>query len=855
MSISMLSCKEPAIAHKEIELEMDWSVFSSASVQQTGREISSEEFMLEKSYGTNVPSTVLAALVRNNVYSDIYVGDNFDNIPGEPFQRSWWYRKTFTAQNSLNTTSRLIFEGINYRANVWLNGQMVADADTMEGCFRIFDLDISRELMNGDNVLAVEVIPPNDQELTIGFVDWNPWPADNNLGIWRPVKLVQSGAVSIQNLYVKPKLNTETLDDAAIEISATLRNYSNETVEGSFVCEFENIGIQKPYSIKPNSSVKVLLSPEEHAELNIDNPRIWWPNNLGDPNLYQLQATAIIGRELSDQKSTRFGIRSIEDYINHRGHRGYKINGHKILIKGGGWVDDVLLDDSDDKVEAQIQYVKNMNMNTIRLEGFWGKNKRIYDLADENGILVMIGWSCQWEWEGYCGRPEDDTYMSIFTPEDVDLHSRSYMDQVRWLRNHPSVFLWVFGSDKLVIPELEQKLINFIAAEDGTRPTLGACKYQTSELSGFTAVKMLGPYKYVTPNYWYLDTENGGAFGFNTETGPGCQPPPLESIKKMIPEDRLWPMNEIWDYHTGRNEFATFKDWIKPFNARYGPAKNVEEFAFNAQLSNYEAIRAMFEAFAVNKHNATGVIQWMLNSALPNMLWQVYDWYLMPTGAFYGTMHANEPVNLLYHYGDKGIYLTNELHTAQKDLKAEIKILDLNSKIILAKEIDAEVGENTASKIFDASSLPGTTSVYFLDLKLKDRQGDLVSENFYWLSSKEDVLDFENTEWHLTPNKQYADFSSLDKLPKAQVDVTHKFEENENKQSIQVSLTNNSNKLAFFIELVMSDQSTGATVLPTFWEDNYISLLPGETKKMNGYVYKKDLKGAPGFRYKGFNVN
>lgn len=855
MSLTIFSCQDKAsVLPEELLLEEGWTLFSSDDIDAKGEEISSHTFKPEKSYPTDVPSTVLATLVENKVYTDIHVGDNFSKIPTEPFQVPWWYRKSFNINKESAKTNRLIFEGINYRANVWLNGQIIASADTMEGCFRMFDFDVSKHIVEGENILAVEVIPPKEKELTIGFVDWNPWPADNNLGLWRPVKLVRSGAVAIKNLYVKPNLNTETLKQASLQISAELYNYSKEKVSGEFVCEIEDIKINQSYSIEANSKLKMVLGPENYSELNIENPRIWWPHHLGAPNLYEIKATAKTGSGITDTKSSRFGIRSVEDYINDNGHRGYIVNGEKILIKGGGWVDDVLLDDDDKKIEAQIQYVKNMNMNTIRLEGFWGRNKKIYDLADENGILVMIGWSCQWEWEGYCGRPEDETYMSIFTPEDVALHSRSYMDQVRWLRNHPSVFLWVFGSDKLVIPELEKQLIDFIAEEDGTRPTLGACKYQTSELTGFTAVKMLGPYKYVTPNYWYLDTENGGAYGFNTETGPGCQPPPLESIKKMIPEDKLWPMNEIWDYHTGRNEFATFRDWIKPFNARYGEAKNVEEFAFKAQLSNYEAIRAMFESFAVNKHDATGVIQWMLNSAVPNMLWQVYDWYLMPTGAFYGTMHACEPLNLVYNYKDKSIYLTNELHSAQQQLTAEIKVLDLNSKVILEKEVNAEVAENTAARIFDIPALNGLTPVYFLDLKLKDKDGKQLSENFYWLSNKEDILDFEKTEWHLTPNSQYADFSALDKLPKANVEISHEFVAQGEKQEIKVIAKNSSYKLAFFIELALIDQSTGETVLPTFWEDNYISLLPGESKEIKGFVNKEDLIGAPGFRYQGMNL-
>ena len=505
---------------------------------------------------------------------------------------------------------------------------------------------------------------------------------------------------------------------------------------------------------------------------------------------------------------------------------------------GGGWVVDILLADPDEKIEAQLNYVKEMNLNTIRLEGFWGRNKKIYEMADQNGILVMIGWSCQWEWEGYCGRPEEE-FLMINTPEEYVSHARAYLDQVKWLRNHPSVFLWVYGSDKLLRPELETMLNEFIIEEDGTRPILGSCKYQESEVTGPTAVKMLGPYHYVTPNYWYLDTENGGAYGFNTETGPGLQPAVLESIKKMIPEKDLWPMNEIWDYHTGRNEFASFELWINPFTGRYGESADVEEFAFKAQMSNYEAVRAMFEAFVVNKHNATGVIQWMLNSAFPNMLWQLYDWYLMPTGAYYGTKTALQPVNIIYNYGDKNIYISNVYNHPVENLTAEIRVFDLDSREIYSETLEVSIDENSSKKIHDMPKLQGLTKTYFIDLRLKDQGENVVGRNFYWLSTKEDVLDWKNTQWHLTPNKSYADLTSIYDMPEAEVEVIFTSNETNGRIEAPVKLKNLSDKIAFFTELTLKDNN-GSAILPVYWEDNYVTLLPGEERDIKGYVNRKD---------------
>lgn len=852
-----ISCQPEVYVDKseEINLHDGWMLQSSNIIDALGDEISKPGFQTNKWYETNVPSTVLAALVSNEVYQDIFVSDNLKKIPKEQFEKPWWYRKEFNIEElSEDSNFQLVFEGINYKANIWLNGELLASKEVVEQPFRMFRFIITEKIKKGKNCLAVEIIPPVKGDLTIGYVDWNPWPPDNNMGIWRPVKLLKTNKVSMKNVFVKPSLNTETMLDASLSISAVLTNHTDSQVTGEVNCEIEGLEVKKEFTLQPNETRKIELSPTEYSELNLKNPRIWWPVNLGDPNLYNMTISAIINNTVSDKKTVRFGIRDVKDYINEDGFRGYMINGEKILIRGAGWVDDILLNDTDEKVKAQVEYVKHMNLNTIRLEGFWGRNKKIYEYADENGLLIMIGWSCQWEWENYCGRPEDDKYMSI-NEEEFDLHARAYKDQVFWLRNHPSVFLWVYGSDKLVPTGLEKELNQFIALEDGTRRILGSCAEKESNLSGPTAVKMRGPYSYVTPNYWYEDTLAGGAFGFNTETGPGLQPSPLESIKKMIPEDHLWPIDNIWEYHLGRNEFATFKFWMKPFKNRYGEEDNLEDFTLKAQMANYEAMRPMLEAFAVNKHQSTGVIQWMLNSAMPGMLWQLYDWYLMPNGAFYGAKTACRPLNIVYNYKDKNIYLTNEFRKSFNNLQIEIKVLDINSKEVFSKSVEGKINGNSSILIYEMPALENVSTTYFLDLKLKGSDGTNISNNFYWLSTKDDICDYENSKWFITENSEFADLKGINTLAQTELNITHNYTEDKNKQYIEVSLENDSDKLAFFIELTMKGKNSGLTILPVFWEDNYVSVLPGEKKVIKGYYYKKDLEDdEPLFSYKGWNV-
>jgi len=837
----------------ETVLKSDWLIQSSAGVKESGGIISGSGYDVVGWYPTDAPATVMAALVKNNVYRDPFMGNNLEAIPTDQFKNSWWYRREFKVEADENT--RLIFEGINYSANIWLNGQQIATSDTLVGAFRIFDLDITKYVNSVNNILAVEVFPPKPGDFTIGFVDWNPRPPDANMGIWRQVKLRTTGAVSVDNPFVQSKVNLETLTQAELTISADIVNHSDRQVEGALHGRIDKLVFSQNFSLAPHETKRLSFAPQQYTMLKIDNPRLWWPNNLGEPNLYQLILSAETGNQVSDMRTVQFGIREVADYINEQGHRGYKINGKKVLIRGGGWVDDLFLADDDKKIEDQIKYAKFMNLNTIRLEGFWGSSEKLYDLADQYGILLMAGWSCQWEWDNYLGGPVDE-FGGVITPQQIELVTRYTRDQALWLRNHPALFVWVMGSDMLPRPALENKYNELFAAIDPTRPLLMSCSDKTSEISGPSAVKMNGPYDNVTPNYWYVDKKNGGAFGFNTETGPGPQPAPLESIKKMIPPEHLWPIDEMWNYHCGRNEFNKLDRYNNALNHRYGAPASLEEYLQKAQMANYEAIRAMFEAFAVNKHNSTGIIQWMLNSAWPELYWQLYDYYLMPNGAFYGTKTACKPVNIIYNYGDQDIYLTNDTFSAFENYRAEIRVFTIDSKQVFEHSIQVNINKNESRKIFELPKIDGLSSVYFVDLKLYNSQNQEICNNFYWLSTKADILDEEGTLWFVTPNEEYADFTALHELPQTTLEVTHQFIDLGKEYEVKVVMKNPSDVIGFFIDLNVYGQESGNSILPIFWDDNYISVLPGQVKEITGRFAKDDLKGnKPAFRLSGWNVN
>jgi exo-1,4-beta-D-glucosaminidase len=854
-ALACSSAPEP-LADTTVLLKDGWRIAPAAAVAAAESDIATVGYDSSEWTPTFVPSTVLAALARAGEVEDPYFARNLESIPAGQFEHPWWYRTEFTLDEPPAAGARLVFEGINYRADIWLNGQKIGDQEELAGAFRIFELDVAGHLTGGVNTLAIKVHPPRPGELTIGFVDWNPTPPDKNMGLWREVKLRLSGGVALDDVFVRSEVDLESLASASLTVNATLRNDSDHQVTALVAGTISGgIEIEHKEVLEPREERQIELSPDRFEQLVIDQPRLWWPNNLGEPHLYDLALTVSVDGRVVDSQELSFGIRHVADYLTDEGYRGYAVNGKKLLIRGGGWVDDLMLADDDQKLEDQIRYVKQMNLNTIRLEGFWGSSHKLFDLADRYGILVMVGWSCQWEWEEYLGGPVDE-FGGIDTPAEIELITDSLRDQVVWLRNHPSVFVWVLGSDMLPRPKLETSYRTALAEVDPTRPVLASCAVSTSDVSGPSGVKMNGPYAWVPPNYWYLDRERGGAYGFNTETGPGPQPPPVASIRRMMPEENWWPIDEMWDYHCGRNSFNTLERYKKALDERYGPAADLEEFARTAQLANYEGMRAMFEAFSIRRPATTGLIQWMLNSAWPEMYWQLYDHYLVPNGAFYGARDASRPINIAFDYEDRSVVVVNDTPAVLADITAAVRVFDLQSQVLFEESRSLEVPAETLHSLLTVPTVSPDGKAYFVDARITAGDGTLLASSLYWLSTEEDVPDWEKSEWFYTPTASYADLTGLASLPQVALEVEHRFEETVDGQEIHVSLANPSDKLAFFIELAVVGAESGRMAAPVLWSDNYVSLAPGESRQIHAEIPAHALADeTPVFQYAGINVS
>ena len=850
----ILSCSKPtSLITEKIVLQENWRVQHSWKINNIPGSIVSGNILDTAGwYPASVPSTVMGVLTANGLYPNMFMGDSIKTIDERQFEKSWWYRTEFTLEeNTGNRHVVLNFDGISYYANVWLNSRLIASRDSVYGTFRRFEFDITPYIRDSVNILAVEVFRQKPGDFGHGFVDWNPAPPDDNMGLWRPVYLKITGDVALKNTFVQSDVNTETLDEANLAISTDVVNYSRKSVNGKLTGKSDDFEFSMPVSLKAGETKRVTIDASDVRSLRIKHPKLWWCNTMGEPNLYNLTLQFVANNETSDLQDITFGIREIEAYTNAGGHKGFRLNGREVLIKAGGWTDDLFLRDTPESNEIQVQYVKHMNLNTIRFENIWGNSQNIYDLCDKYGLLAMVGWSCQWEWENYLGKACDE-FGGIITQEEMDLMVESLGHQIRYLQNHPSIFVWLLASDMLPRPALEKSYRDLITSVDN-RPYLAAASKRTSEISGSTGVKMNGPYNYVGPSYWYIDSVNGGAYGFNTETGPGPQVPVMESLVKMIPEDKLWPINEIWNYHCNPSEsFGNLDIFNNVLFQRYGRPLNLQNYLMKSNVQGYEAMKGMFEAFRANRPNATGIVQWMLNSAWPSLYWQLYDYYLLPTSAYYAARKANAPLQLIYNYGNNKIYGVNETLIRNEKAKARIRLFELNGRELLSDEKVITLEANSSAELY---SLPPVSGIVFLSLTLLDAQNNPVADNFYWLSGKQDVYDWENTEWYYTPIKSSADFKPLNYLARADIELGQKSFDNGDNRVIETSLTNKSDGIAFFANLTLKNDSN-KTVFPVFWDDNYLSILPGETRVVRCIIPGNQLRGRNySLTLSGWNIN
>jgi exo-1,4-beta-D-glucosaminidase len=688
-------------------------------------------------------------------------------------------------------------------------------------------------LVGKPNALAVEVFAPDKGDLGITWVDWNPTPADKDMGLWKDVYLTTSGEISLRAPFVTSNLDSDH-KTAALTITADLRNASPRPVRGELRAEIEGIRVVQPIELGPDETKTVTLTPDQYPQLKLEHPRLWWPYQMGAPELYSAKLTVGTDGHSSDSAEVRFGVREVTSQLTDKGYRLFKINGRNLLIRGAAWAPDMLLRWSPEQAAAALEYVRDMHLNSIRMEGRMERDE-FFDMADRLGVLIMPGWTCCDAWEKW----------DQWTPEQTTIAGASLSDQITRLRNHPSVFVWLYGSDNPPPPSVETMYLQVLKDKQWPNPSLSSASDAKTTVTGASGVKMSGPYDYVPPNYWLTDTTAGGGYGFNTETSPGPVIPTFESLKRFIPADHLWPIDDYWNYHAGGERFTNIDKFVNGLEQRYGKAESLEDFLRKSQAMNYEAQRAMFEAYGRNKYTSTGVIQWMLNNAWPSLIWHLYDYYLVPSGAYFGTKKACEPLHVQYSYDDNSVAVVNADNRAYAGLKVKASIYDIKAKEKASQDLTLDIAADSSTRAFALPAVEGISSTYFLKLELQDARGQRLGDNFYWLSTKADVLDWpKKFEEVYTPESAYADLSGLTSLPLVRLSVAPAISTRNGEHVVHAVVQNPSSSLAFMIHLRLANFQTGEDIVPIFWDDNYFSLLPGEEREVTAQFAPSALVGA-----------
>ncbi len=830
---SLLLLSEMALSQKqEILLNKNWKAKRASEITVDGTVISKPEFQLYDWMNAVVPGTVLTTLLHNNKVPDPFFGMNNELIPDIYETGAGYY--TFWFQNEfdlpvLNSGQQvwLKFRGINYKANIFLNGKRV-NTDTHEGMF-LREKYLITDLLNesGPNRLAVLVEPPTPvgkvnggqggdgviarsvtQQYTPGW-DWVCSVPDRNTGIWDQVSLEITGSVDIRNPYVKSRvpgkrIPGEKQKPAFIDVLAELVNATNEIQQGVLMAKLGEKEWKKQVTLQARDQIKLDL-----PEIKVENPKLWWPNGMGPQNLNQLELRFEQKNQLSDMETVNFGIRQTDDYFDKKvGGRTFLVNGQKVFIKGGNWISsDLLLRLSPERYEAEVKMHADMNMNMIRV---WGgsitERPEFYNACDKYGILV---WQDLWI-TGDCNgcwldpKKKETQERRRAYPDDHSLFISSVIDQVKLLRNHPSLYMWVGGNEFPPPDDINAKLENQIMPEyDGTRFYVN---YSTSDSIERNTIGGVGdgPYGIQDPLRFFVTQ----SFPFNPETG-SVGMPNVETMRKMMDERDLRPprrdrANSVWQYH----KYIGYGDHIENF----GEIKGIDDFCKKAQAVNYEQYRALQEGFNSGMWNKyTGMLVWKNQNPWTALRGQFYDVFLEQNGGFYGFQHGATPLHVQLNLNDSAICIVNQTLFDAKNLTVQAVLFDLHGKKLNEQNSSVNVASNSheiAGKL-DKDQRP--EGIWFVRLILKDQSGKTIDENLYWLThSPSDLQDFET----LKPVQLRL---AVDKA---------------NQENVKINIQNGSVETAFFTRLKVVDKESGELVLPVFFTDNYLTFFPGEQKSI-----------------------
>lgn len=800
--------------------------------------------------------TLMACLLASPDFkqtdTDLFYSNSLEHFDVDQFRVPWLYRNEFALKPTPGQHYFLQTNGITSKADVFLNGKKVADKVLQSGAYGGHSYEITN-IVNRTNALVFKVYPTDYfQDFGVGFVDWNPKPPDNGTGVWRDVTIKQTGPVALGPLRVTTTFNKPVgQGSAVVTLKATVQNLENRVVTVAADGVVGSTKLTKSVTLQPLATGVVAL------QTTIDNPDLWWPARWGSQTLYDAQLSVSVNGTVSDKTEKKFGIRQVTHQINAYNDSIFSVNGRAFQVLGAGYSSDIFLRWDTAKFTTQMQYVLDMGMNTVRLEGKL-EHPEFYDITDRLGVMVMPGWECCDKWEAW---PYNDNIdqPAVWSDADYATANASIYHEAATLQTHPSVLMYFVGSDFWPDDRAAAIYVGALKALDWQLPIIpyAARKDGYPAIVGPPSMKMDGPYDWVPPNYWWDVTPPstdrlGAAFGFGSELGAGVGTPELSSLSKFLSVSdlaSLWkqPNATLWHMSAPDSSFATREIYNLGLYGRYGAPRSLDDYLLKSQMADYEATRAQYEAYSAlwsaPDRPATGLIYWMLDSAWPNLHWGLFDYYLHAAGAYFGTKVGGRTEHVAYDYVSRAVWLINHSLDRAGARTIDWEVLGLDGRSVAKGSAKATTEPNSSKSVVDLSKAFGSSSnssVVFLKLVLADDKGAVLSRNVYWLAPTVDALDWADSSWYHTPVSKFADLSGLDKLAAAAVKTTVSTKSGGG--GLKVVLDNGASSVpAFFVRVNLVDGG-GEDINPVFWSDNYVTLWPGETLELEASYAGKGAK-------------
>lgn len=812
----------------------NWQVQRASEVKEGGEVLSTPSYRPQQWVVATVPGTVLTSYLRAGALPNPNYADNILAISESFFNSNFWYRNAFDVPQGFKRDCVMLnFDGIDWKANVYLNGQKLG---RIEGAYIRGQFDVTDVLLEGTNVLAVEIIK-NDHigavkeknkqstdvnggilgadnptfHATVGW-DWIPTVRGRDIGIWNDVTLTSTGAVTVQDPFVQTALALPDTTQASLTPEIIVKNHADAPVKGILQGKVGDITFEQPVTLAANEVRTVRFMPEEFPQLKVKNPRLWWPNGYGEPYLYDASFAFKLNGEISDRKDFKVGIRQMD--FNEDNHiLNLYVNGRRFIGMGGNWgFSEVNLNYRGREYETAVAYHAAMNFTMLRnWVGMIG-DEELYDACDRHGIMV---WQDFW-----LANPADGP-----DPYDPELFIANAEDYVNRIRSHASIGLYC-GRNEGYPPQQIDRALRRIVKEK--HPGL---HYISS--SADDVVSGHGPYR-MLPAETYFTLPNGNE-RFHSERGmPNVMT--YEGFLRTFSPEGIWPQSDQWGMHDYTLQGAQGATSFNRIIAQgYGEPQNAQEFTELAQWVNYDGHRSMFESRSKNR---MGLLMWMSHPCWPSMVWQTYDYYFEPTAAYFAIKKACEPLHIQWNPATDEVEVVNYHAGHHARLTAHAQVLNMDASLAWEKEIQVDSREDTTEKCIKLEFPDNLTKVHFIKLTLKEGNR-IVSENFYHRSKEAD---------------NYQDLKQLERVA-LQSDMKYE-QADDGWWHAVIQLENTSAVPALMVRLNIVGDKDGDQILPVFYSDNYFALLPGEKKQVEVDWKDVDTRGnAPVLKVTGYNVD